>query len=98
MHLNSLLFIIVAFLKTTIIRSLWILNSFLHYQDHFFPQKSFCHKIINNATTVFAMKLCEIINALKQYLVTSAALNKAIIRRNGVPKFYSSIKFTSTTL
>ena len=44
------------------------------------------------------MKIREIINALKQYLVTSAALNKAIIRRNGVPKFYSSIKFTSTTL
>ena len=54
--------------------------------------------IIDNATTVFAMKICEIINAFKQYLVTSAALNKAIIRRNGVPKFYSSIKFTSTTL
>ena len=46
---------------------------------------SYDTKIINNTTTVFAMKKCEIINALKQYLVSSTALNKAIIRRNGIP-------------
>ena len=52
-----------------------------------------CEKV-----TVFAMKICGIINALSQYLFTSTALNKTIIRRNGILKFYSSIKFTSTTL